>query len=33
MTADEFNTLVLNEDEIAKGLAYIQLRDPDGFLL
>jgi hypothetical protein len=22
MTADEFNTLVLNEDEIAKGLAY-----------
>ncbi|KAF9667979.1 hypothetical protein SADUNF_Sadunf15G0079200 [Salix dunnii] len=33
MTADGFNTLVLNEDEIAKGLAYIQLRDPDGFLL
>ena len=33
MTADEFNTLFLNEDEIAKGLSYIRLSDPDGFLL
>jgi oxygen-independent coproporphyrinogen-3 oxidase len=33
MTVDEFNTLFLNEDEIAKGLSYIRLSDPDGFLL
>uniref|UniRef100_A0A2P2J9S6 Radical S-adenosyl methionine domain-containing protein 1, mitochondrial n=2 Tax=Rhizophora mucronata TaxID=61149 RepID=A0A2P2J9S6_RHIMU len=33
MTADEFNNLCMNEDDIAEGLAYIRLSDPDGFLL
>ncbi|GAV68005.1 LOW QUALITY PROTEIN: Radical_SAM domain-containing protein, partial [Cephalotus follicularis] len=33
MTSDEFNTLILNEDEIDRGLGYIRLSDPDGFLL
>ncbi|TYG55583.1 hypothetical protein ES288_D09G285500v1 [Gossypium darwinii] len=32
VTADEFNAS-LNEDGIGRGLAYIRLSDPDGFLL
>lgn len=30
---DEFNSLLLDEEEIASQLAYIRLSDPDGFLL
>ncbi|KAF5732190.1 hypothetical protein HS088_TW18G00881 [Tripterygium wilfordii] len=33
MTADKFDTLLLNDDAIDSGLAYIRLTDPDGFLL
>ncbi|XP_007037875.2 PREDICTED: oxygen-independent coproporphyrinogen-III oxidase-like protein sll1917 [Theobroma cacao] len=33
LAADEYNTLLLNEGVIGKGLAYIRLSDPDGFLL
>ncbi|XP_024025014.1 uncharacterized protein LOC112092644 [Morus notabilis] len=33
-SSDEFNTMLLDEeDKIEKGLAYIRLSDPDGFLL
>ncbi|XVE54539.1 hypothetical protein DITRI_Ditri03aG0089900 [Diplodiscus trichospermus] len=33
VTADEYNTWLSNEDGIGRGLAYIRLSDPDGFLL
>lgn len=33
VAADEFNAWLLNEDGIGRGLAYIRLSDPDGFLL
>ncbi|XP_022736784.1 uncharacterized protein LOC111289754 [Durio zibethinus] len=33
VTADEYNTMLLNGDDIGRGLAYIRLSDPDGFLL
>ncbi|KAM1788766.1 hypothetical protein ACFX11_039007 [Malus domestica] len=33
IAADEFNTLLVNEDETERSPAYIRLSDPDGFLL
>ncbi|CAN6713700.1 unnamed protein product [Malus baccata var. baccata] len=32
IAADEFNTLLVNEDETERSPAYIRLSDPDGFL-
>ncbi|TQD90564.1 hypothetical protein C1H46_023858 [Malus baccata] len=33
IAADQFNTLLVNEDETERSPAYIRLSDPDGFLL
>lgn len=33
VTVEEFNTLLLSENKIGNGLAYIRLSDPEGFLL
>lgn len=33
VTADEFSSLLSKDDEIAEGLAFLRLSDPDGFLV
>lgn len=33
LTADELDTLMVNEEKMERGLAYMRLSDPDGFLL